>query len=99
MTIGEFLIDVLGLWIVGRPSSGPPEFLLRFELGDRLEQRVSGVPFQQGRVVAVSKEADAQSATVEWDDGTRTTGTRENILRCSVRIHPLAPRLERSGRS
>ncbi|PYM91350.1 MAG: hypothetical protein DME04_19595 [Candidatus Rokuibacteriota bacterium] len=98
MTIGEFLIDVLTLWSVGRPSSGPPEFLMRFELGDRLEQRVNGVPFQQGRVVAVSKEADVQSATVEWDDGTRTTGTREDILRSAVRIHPLARRLERPGR-
>ena len=95
MTIGEFLIDVLGLWPLFRSSSGPPEFMMRFALGDRLEQRVNGVPFQHGRVVTVSKEADVQSATVEWDNGTRTIATPEESAK---RIHSLAPRLERSAR-
>jgi hypothetical protein len=67
-------------------------------IGDRFEQLVNGTPMMQGRVVAVVKRRDNQVLTIEWDDGTRTTGSPEDVLRSAREIHPLAPRLDRSAR-
>jgi len=66
--------------------------------GDGFEKLVNGTPIMQGRVVAAMKQCDDQVLTIEWDDGTRTTGSPEDLLRSAREIHPLAPRLDRSAR-
>ena len=84
-----------------------PEFILSliplsrnmpYKIGDRFEKVVNGMPIMQGQVIAVAKDHGVQVLTIEWDDGTRTTGRREDVLSSAHEIHPLAPRLDPSGR-
>ena len=68
--------------------------LMTVTVGDRFEKHASGIPITQGRVTNVVEEHGVQILTIDWDDGTRTTGKLEDMLRSARRIHPLAPRLE-----
>ena len=68
-------------------------FWINYAVGDRFEQRVGDTPIRQSRIVEVDDDHDTQRITVEWDDGTRTTGRPETVLHGTYRIHPLAPRV------
>jgi hypothetical protein len=70
------------------------EQIMAVTVGDRFEKPASGIPIMQGRVTRIVEEHGVQLLTIDWDDGTRTTGKLEDVLRSSRHIHPLAPRLE-----
>ena len=99
MSVTGLLLELLFCFFLDLifPSAWRAEAPPRFEVGERFEQRVNGVPFQQGWIAAVNGQRDHEIITVEWDDGTRMTGQPAHVLRSAKRIHPLAPRLHRSA--
>ena len=68
---------------------------INYAVGDRFEKRVADIPTRQCRIVEVDDDHDTKRITVEWDDGTQTTGRPEAVLHATHRIHPLAPPLRR----
>jgi len=101
--LGQLLFLALETWFMswlgGKVAAGD----FGFRVGDRFEKLVNGTPVVQGRVVEVVKREheqinDDRILTIEWDDGTQTTGRSEEVLRSARHIHPLAPRLDRSPR-
>jgi hypothetical protein len=53
----------------------------RFEIGDRVEERVNGIPLKQGRVVAIVEEQGVQILTIEWEDRSRTSKKAADAVR------------------
>ena len=87
-----WLVEWLLSWLL------PWRWPVPYKIADRFEKLVNGKPIMQGQVVVVAKDHGVQVLTIEWDDGTRTTGKREDVLRSAREIHPLAPRIDRSAR-
>ncbi len=99
MSFASLLIEFVIEWVLGKVVPTPKGWsATAFEVGERLEQHIGGVPFRQGWVASITTEQEVEFVTVEWDDGTRTRSKAEDVLRSAKRIHPLAPRLERLGR-
>jgi hypothetical protein len=97
--LGQLLFWALEVWFtswLGNKVEANGDF--GFRVGDRFEKLAHDTPIVQGRVTEVVKLRDDRILTIAWDDGTRTIGRPEDVLRSARHIHPLAPRLDRSPR-
>jgi len=93
--VSELLLYFLGESVADTLRWAARRVWIHYAVDDRFEERINDVPTRQCRIVAVDNDHDTKLITVEWDDGSRTSGNPEVVLHAAHRIHPLAPRLPR----